>query len=312
MTLLRLAAPVLALVILAGCSSSSIDGHASGGSASRTRPTSSAALTGQQYYVSIGDSYAAGYQPTGTSTGATTRNGFAYQLVSAAAERGYRLSLVNFGCSGATTTSMLHAIGCTRTGLGPGAPSYLHETQAVAAENFVRANRARIGLVTVSIGGNDITACGFSATPLTCLPSALDKIRSNLATLLRGLRAAAGPSVRIVGLTYPDVLLAGILSTDSAAQSVAGLSVVAFRTLINPALKATYDAAGASFVDVTAATGAYGPLTATTTLPPYGAVPTPVAKVCQLTYACEYHDIHPRTNGYALIASLVAAELPRR
>jgi lysophospholipase L1-like esterase len=310
--LLRLAAPVLALVILAGCSSSSIDGHASGGSASRTRPTSSAALTGQQYYVSIGDSYAAGYQPTGTSTGATTRNGFAYQLVSAAAERGYRLSLVNFGCSGATTTSMLHAIGCARTDLGPGAPSYLHETQAVAAENFVRANRARIGLVTVSIGGNDITVCGFSATPLTCLPSALDKIRLNLATLLRGLRAAAGPSVRIVGLTYPDVLLAGALSTDSAAQSVAGLSVVAFRTLINPALKATYDAAGASFVDVTAATGAYGPLTATTTLPPYGAVPTPVAKVCQLTYVCEYHDIHPRTNGYALIANLVAAVLPRR
>lgn len=312
MKLLRLAASLVALVILAGCSSRLIGGHPTGGSAGRTAPTSGSAPTGQQYYVSIGDSYAAGYQPTGPSTGSTTRNGFAYQLVSAAAERGYRLSLVNFGCSGATTTSILRAIGCAPADLGPGAPPYPHQTQAVAAENFLRANRARIGLVTVSIGGNDITACGFSATPLTCLPSALDKISSNLATLLHGLRAAGGPNVRIVGLTYPDVLLAGALSNDSVAQSVAGLSVVAFRTLINPALKATYDTAGASFVDVTAATGAYGPLTATTTLPPYGTVPTPVAKVCQLTYACEYHDIHPRTNGYALIADLVAAELPRR
>ncbi|MDT4893139.1 MAG: hypothetical protein QOE97_2174 [Pseudonocardiales bacterium] len=316
MTLARLAATALALVALAGCTFSSTG---RGSTASNTRrsgstPTaaSSADAPASQYYVSIGDSYAAGYQPTGRGTGATTRNGFAYQLVGDTAARGYRFSLVNFGCSGATTTSVLTAAGCPSTDLGPGAHDYGPKTQAAATEDFIRANRARIGLVTVSIGGNDITSCALSASPLTCLPPALDKVKANLTTLLTGLRAAAGPNVRIVGITYPDVLLAGALLKDPAAQSVAPLSVLAFRTLINPTLKAAYDAAGAGFVDVTDATGAYGPLTETTTLAPYGTVPVPVAKVCELTFMCEYQDIHPRTSGYALIAGLIAAQLPKR
>ena len=38
-------------------------------------------------------------------------------------------------------------------------------------------------------------------------------------------------------------------------------------------------------------------------------MPVPVAKVCQLTFYCQFQDIHPRTNGYALIANLVTATL---
>jgi lysophospholipase L1-like esterase len=318
MTFARPAAAAVALLLLAGCTS--VVTHGNPGTTSAARSTTSAAPAtptsptpgGKQYYVSIGDSYAAGYQPTGTATGATTRNGFAYQLGADAKARGYDLSLVNFGCSGATTASLLHAPGCAGSDLGPGAASYSPKTQAAAAEQFLRAHRSQVGLVTVSIGGNDITTCGFSASPLSCLTPALDQAKANLAALLTGLRAAAGPGVRIVGTTYPDVLLAGALSPDSAVKSLATLSVDAFRTLINPTLKAAYDAVGATFVDVTAATGAYGSLTATTTLAPYGAIPVPVAKVCQLTYICQYNDIHPRTNGYALIAQLVAGTLPKR
>jgi hypothetical protein len=29
-----------------------------------------------------------------------------------------------------------------------------------------------------------------------------------------------------------------------------------------------------------------------------------------LTYFCQYHDIHPRTAGYKIIAELVVATLP--
>jgi len=86
--------------------------------------------------------------------------------------------------------------------------------------------------------------------------------------------------------------------------------VTAFSSLINPALKKQYEAVGGSFVDVTAATGAYGPLTTDTTLAPYGSIPVPVAKICELTYFCVYHDIHPRTQGYAIIADLVTGTLP--
>src|SRR3954469_14204605 len=71
------------------------------------------------YYVSIGDSYAAGFQP---KLG-TTRAGFAYQLVGQARKRGYKLKLVNFGCSKETTVSILKRTKkCA--GLGPRGAKY--------------------------------------------------------------------------------------------------------------------------------------------------------------------------------------------
>lgn len=272
-------------------------------------PVGARPAAGHLYYVSLGDSYAAGYQPTGAKRGHATTNGFAYQVVHLAAAKGYHYTLVNFGCGGATTRSILVSKGCPL--LGPGAPTYPTETQAAAAERFLRAHRGRIGLVTVSIGGNDVTACAAASSPIPCVAKAVGTIKTNLSTLLGGLRAAAGPGVRIVGTTYPDVILGEDLSTDPTQQNLASLSVEAFRSLINPALAAQYHAAGAAFVDVTAATGAYGPLTDTTTLPPYGTIPVPVAKVCELTYFCRYHDIHPRTGGYTVIAELVVGTLPR-
>lgn len=261
-----------------------------------------------QLYVSLGDSYASGFQP-GLGN---TRHGFAYQLPGFAARRGYRLNLVNFGCAGATTTSILQTVGCPPRALGPGGVAYPRTTQAAAAEAFLRANRGRVGLVTVSIGGNDVTACIKAADPIACVAAAVRRIKANVGRLARGLRRAAGPRVPIVGTTYPDVVL-GLFLTDEAGQNLAKLSVVAFKSLVNPALKSAYASGRARFVDVTAATGAYGSLDQTTTLPPYpGTMPVPVARACQLTYFCDRRDIHPRTIGYRLIARLVAATLPVR
>ena len=63
---------------------------------------------------------------------------------------------------------------------------------------------------------------------------------------------------------------------------------------------------------MTAASGAYIPFDRTTTLLPYGTVPVAVARACELTYYCAFRDIHARTDGYRLIAQLVARTLPRR
>ncbi len=49
-----------------------------------------------------------------------------------------------------------------------------------------------------------------------------------------------------------------------------------------------------------------------TTLFPYGSLPVAVAQACELTYYCAFRDIHARTDGYRLIADLVAGTLPRR
>ena len=265
----------------------------------------------RKLYVSLGDSYATGFQPSVVNQQAGTRNGFAYQVPGLARDRGWNLRLVNFGCGGATTVSLLEQTERCG-GPGPGGRGWGGRTQIAAAERFLRQNRGRVGLVTVSIGGNDVTACARVAEPIPCVVTAVQQIQENVTETAERLRKAAGKKVRIVGTTYPNVLL-GQWVGPNANQDLARLSNTAFKDFINPTLKKAYEAAGGRFADVTAATGAYGSLEETTDrLAAYGTIPVPVAKVCEYTYYCEYRDIHARTNGYRLIAELIVKTLPRR
>jgi lysophospholipase L1-like esterase len=273
--------------------------------------TAQAAKPENQLYVSLGDSYASGFQPTAPGRGANTRNGFAYQVPQLARARGYRFRLVNFGCGGATTTSLLDSNGCAPRALGPGGRKYPDRTQIAAAERFLRRHRGNVGLITVSIGGNDVTKCAREADPITCVGGAVAAIDQNVTEIAERLRAAAGKRVRIVGTTYPDVILGRWVGAD-ANQGLARLSVPAFKDVINPALSRAYQAAGGQLVDVTAASGAYGSLDELVALPSGTQVPEPVAEVCRLTYYCELRDIHARTSGYRLIAEQVVGTLPRR
>ncbi len=263
----------------------------------------------QQLYVSLGDSYAVGYQP-GLGP---TRNGFVYQVPGLVKSRGYNLKVVNFGCGGATTKSLIKQVGCNRRALGPGAKPYPKQTQLAAATKFIKANRSKIALITVSIGGNDVTACAKSAAPIDCVVAVTAGINKNVTAAAKALRAAAGAKPKIVGTTYPDVLLgAWVNPGGDGAKNLANLSVIAFKSLINPALKKAYGSVKGSLVDVTAATGAYGSMTVFEKLAPYGSIPKPVADVCKISYYCDKGDIHLRTSGYRIIAKLVAGELPKR
>jgi lysophospholipase L1-like esterase len=275
-------------------------------------PAVASAAAPGKLYVSLGDSYATGYQASGVHQGANTKNGFAYQLPGLAARRGYDLELVNFGCGGATTVSLLRQTEpCPPRARGPQGRTWGGRTQLGAAERFLRANRGKVALVTVSIGGNDVTKCAAGGDPIPCVATAVENIKKNVGEIATRLRKAGGPDVRIVGTTYPDVIL-GQWVGEGADQNLAGLSVVAFKSLINPALKKAYAKGKGRFVDVTTATGAYTPLEQTTAFAPYGTVPVAVAKVCELTYYCEFRDIHARTPGYRIIADLIARTLPRR
>jgi lysophospholipase L1-like esterase len=263
-------------------------------------------------YVSLGDSYATGYQATGVRQGRNTTNGFAYQVPRLARKRGYDLKLRNFGCGGATTVSLLNQTEpCHPRARGPRGLTWGGRTQIAAAEKYLRAHRGEVALVTVSIGGNDVTSCVRESDPIPCVATAVKKIEKNVAAISRRLRKAAGPDVRITGITYPDVIL-GQWVGEGANTDLAGLSVVAFKSLINPAFKKAYAKGDGRFVDVTAATGAYTPLDETIEFPPYGSVPVAVARVCELSFYCQYRDIHARTEGYRIIADLVAKTLPRR
>jgi len=273
-------------------------------------PASAQAAGSQRYLVALGDSYATGYQPTAPGVGSNSRNGFDYQAVKLARKRGYDFKLVNFGCGGATTTSLLERTeACPAPALG--GPDYPGRTQIAAAERFLRNHRGKVGLITVSIGGNDLTACVRAADPVPCVAAAVTTMKANVAEIARRLRAAAGRRPRLVGITYPDVIL-GEWVGQNPDGGLGELSVVAFKSFINPALVDGYAAGDGKLVDVTRATGAYGSLEQTTTLDPYGVIPVPVARVCRLTYFCEFRDIHARTRGYRLIAKLVVKTLPRR
>jgi lysophospholipase L1-like esterase len=273
-------------------------------------PAAAQAKDKRQFYVSLGDSYATGYQATGVGQGANTRNGFAYQIPKLAKRRGHDLKLVNFGCGGETTVSLLERkTACG--GLGPGGEVYTGRTQIAAAEKFLRKHRGKVGLITVSIGGNDVTKCAREADPIPCVAAAVESIRENVTTIAERLRKAGGKKVRIVGTTYPDVIL-GQWVGENPNQGLAQASVAAFQQLINPELKKAYAAAGGKFVDVTAATGAYEPFEKTVTDPLYGVIPLAVAKACEYSYYCDFRDIHARTSGYAIIAELVVGTLPRR
>jgi lysophospholipase L1-like esterase len=287
-----------------------------------TSCTSQTAAPTPKYYVSVGDSYSVGYQPKPTS-GATS----GYTGVVAAATG---LQLENFGCGGATTASILHATGtCGSNGFGPPAathagPSTSEESQIQAADAFISAHRGRIGLVTVSAGGNDVTGCVAARDPVSCVLGAVPSIETNVTTLVNDLRASlasAGARVPIVGLTYPDVVLGRWVNDggepsfppNAANKALASESVLAFSSYINPALKEAYETGRARFIDITQQTGAYISLSTTTSidLSPLGTitVPVAVAQVCKYSWYCELGSIYANTTGYTFIGNQIVAAL---
>ena len=257
------------------------------------------------FYVALGDSYAEGYQP-GFSNGSETLHGYVNQVPALVMKR-HRLLVRNFGCGGATSASILLSIGCPPGALANNGVAYPTTTQAAAALAFIATHRGKIGLITISIGGNDFDNCATAADAQTCVLNSMPVMEANIKTLVAELRTVAGSSVPMIATSYPDVLLAEDVATPPN-PSLAQLSLTAFAQIINPDLAAAYTTQSVDFIDVTTATGAYTPFAQTTTLAPYGVIPVAVANVCSLTWACTSGDIHPNAFGYALLAQLVAQQ----
>ena len=257
------------------------------------------------YYVALGDSYAMGYQP-GYSDTSETVHGYVQQLPALVKAKA-NLVVVNFGCGGATSTSILQQVGCDPMATSLGGQTYPTQTQEQAAIAFINAHHGQIGLITISIGGNDFDACVNSNDAIGCVSTSMPQMKTNITTLASDLRAAAGPTVPMIATTYPDVVL-GMYVTTPPNPGFANLSLIAFKSIINPDMVQAYTPSNVSFIDVTTATGAYTPLKKTTKLAPYGKIPVAVATVCKLTWFCERKDIHPKTAGYTFIAQLVAKQ----
>jgi len=55
---------------------------------------------------------------------------------------------------------------------------------------------------------------------VACVTAAVATIKTNVTTIAKRLRRAAGRKVRIVGTTYPDVLLGAFLNGDPASRNL--------------------------------------------------------------------------------------------
>ncbi len=248
---------------------------------SRSMPGSAA-----DWYLALGDSAAAGYQP---GFGDDPTGGYVGHVLDAVQQTDPKAHLRNLACSGETSVTLVAGGRC----------DYEEGSQLAQALVFLRAHSSSTGLVTLTIGANDVTPClrvPDQTQVVPCVQDRLATLAANLQQTLTQVHAAA-PGARIVVTNYYNPFLA-VWFTDPGLASLT--------TVLQQALNGTIAGVTAAFgstADVATAFKSYD----TTPLP--GGVPTNVAMICQFTWMCSKGDIHPNDAGYALIATAVVAKL---
>jgi lysophospholipase L1-like esterase len=263
-------------------------------------PQVSAAAGDPTYYVSLGDSAAAGFQPTGSSS-----FGYADQLATQARQHAPDLRLVKLGCPGETTASLIS---------GTDSPcDYAAGSQLNRAKRFLRAHRGSIAFVTINVGVNDVLNVCLEenfALEKACVESELPGVVSNLKTILAAVRQIA-PGVPIAGMSYWNPFLGLWVVAGPDGEALARKDDKAMRAL-NEGLVSTYHDEGAVVAEV--ASHRYFDIADFTTQVStrWGRLPVNVANTCKWTWFCDEQvgpDPHPNTNGYGVIADAFAAAL---
>ncbi len=249
------------------------------------------------YYVSLGDSLAQGVQPNAKGASVETNQGYADQLYTALKMGNPVLKLEKLGCPGETTTSMLKGGIC----------KYSAGSQLKQAVAFLQAHAGHIQVVTIDIGANDLNPCVvLTSTPkiVACLTKVFKKMLPNLGTIMATLRAAGGPSLKIVGMTYYVPELAEWLE-GGAARQVAEASPE-LGSIFGQDLRTVYKKFGAPVASMYQAFDT-ADIKTMVTLPAFGKVPKDVAMVCYYTWECapkpKGPNEHANVLGYGLIAN---------
>jgi len=248
---------------------------------------------GSAYYLALGDSLAAGFQPGQGDTEA----GYVQDLWATFGNQIPGLGLRNVGCGGATTRSMIS-----------GARSECHYaagSQLDAAVAFLENHPGQVAFITIDIGSNDVFERCLADGPLlkrSCVRSVMPHVQARLARILDALAAAAGPGVPIVAMTYYDPLL-GFWGLVPGGRFLARASLRSFEAL-NEGLTTTYEDAGVAVAGV-AATFRIDDFTDTIVVTGRGPLPANVALTCRWTWFCSPRfagDPHANDKGYRRIA----------
>ena len=271
-----------AATVLAACSGSAVPRAAlAGPDPSPVPPT---------YYLALGDSLSQGVQPDAAGVSVETRDGYSDQVYAALRRSHPTLELVKLGCPGETTSTMINGGLC----------HYQGGSQLAAAVGFLGAHRGRVLLVTIDIGANDPEQCGSqpSLTQLaSCAATGVPAAVTHLTTIMARLKAAAGPGVRIVGMTYYLPALAEW--RDGLPGHLVAWAAERLAATYNDLLDQVYTSAGARVANVF---GAFD----TADFAEQGTTPRNVALLCQWTWACAAPprgpNQHANQAGYQVIA----------
>ncbi|HTX45481.1 MAG TPA: SGNH/GDSL hydrolase family protein [Solirubrobacteraceae bacterium] len=261
------------------------------------------------YYLALGDSLSVGFQPNPQGVGKETSQGYTNDLFAYEKKTVPDLKLVEMGCPGDTTTSLLTGEGnsanaktfkCDRSG----------GSQLNAAEKFLKTHHTKgeVVLVTLDIGANDVDGCADvpSSQLGACVTAGENSIKSNTPKILAGIRGAAAKGTALAAMNLYDPVLGDYF--DPSKQPLANASVSLLKG-INADIQSA-DAAGKfKTADVADAFDTYD--TATEVTYRGQQVPKDVAVVCTLTWACtappQGPNVHAKKTGYAVIAKAFEA-----
>jgi lysophospholipase L1-like esterase len=259
----------------------------------------SASADSGEIYLSLGDSVAAGTQ----NAAPFTDDGYTDVLFKRINGAMGLTEHVNLACPGDDTNEFIDGDDGPNGGsvcYGTAAPiPFGADSQLDAALAFLGAHEGEVGLITITIGANDLLGCD-PVTP-QCVGAALTTVSGNLTgTILPALTAAA-PGVPIVAMNYYNPNLAYWLTPGGEAIAEQSNQLIATG---NQVLAASYGAFGVPVVDVAGAFHTFD-----TDASP---IPTNVRDTCRFTLMCEVTegtwtlsaqpDIHPSDLGYKQIA----------
>jgi lysophospholipase L1-like esterase len=275
------AAAALAVAVAAGCTACS---------AAPAKPAPAV------YYLALGDSLSRGVQPDAAGASVETAQGYPDLVYAQLRPSHPGLRLVQLGCPGETTETMMHGGICRYPG----------GSQLAAAVAFLWAHHGHVLLITIDVGANDPESCG-SQPDLAKLSSCIGQVpktATRLAAILGSLRAAAGPGVRIVGMNYYLPALAE-WRDGTVGHAVAWVSE-RLAVVFNVLLDTVYAQAGAGVADVFGAfdTADFGD---PVVVPGIGSLPRNVARICEWTWECapppRGPNQHANPAGYRVIAN---------
>ena len=286
-------------VASAALAAAALTGAASPAAASGARPAQPGRHHAPDYYVSLGDSLAAGYQP---NVGGNTDESYTDQLYTQLKKHDPNLVHIKLGCSGETTQTMISGGICSY----PGATSQLD-----AAVKFLDTHRGQVRYVTLDIGANDVDGCATATgLDMTCAEQGIATVATQLPQIAEAVHQAGGREPQYVGMNYYDPFLAAWL-TGPAGQTLAQQSVT-LSTAFNGTIQTGLRASGFKLADVSK-TFSTDDFTRQLTVPGIGELPVNVARVCEWTWECTpYQNIHANTLGYGVIAGVFERVLERR